>query len=59
MREIGIIVLIIVLLFGATRIPELMRSIGTGFREFKKGIQGEGDNRGEKRKKPDQVEKGD
>ena len=42
-REIAIIVLLIVLLFGARRIPELMRSLGSGFREFKKGIQGEDD----------------
>jgi len=40
-REIAVIVLIVVLLFGAKRIPELMRSIGTGFREFKQGISGD------------------
>lgn len=42
-REIAVIVLIVVLLFGAKRIPELMRSIGTGFREFKQGISGDDD----------------
>ncbi len=41
--EIAIIVLVIVLLFGARRIPELMRSMGSGIREFKKGARGEMD----------------
>ncbi len=34
--EILIILLIIVVLFGAKRIPELMRGLGTGIKEFKK-----------------------
>ena len=33
--------MIIVLLFGARRMPELMRSLGSGMREFKKGVQGD------------------
>jgi len=37
--EILLIVLAIVLLFGARRIPELMRSLGGGVREFKKGMK--------------------
>ena len=41
--EIALIVLVIVLLFGARRIPELMRSMGSGLREFKKGARGEMD----------------
>jgi sec-independent protein translocase protein TatA len=39
-REISVIVLVILLLFGARRIPELMRSLGSGLREFKKGVSG-------------------
>lgn len=42
--EIVLIVLVIVLLFGATRIPQLMRSLGSGVREFKKGARGEVDD---------------
>ena len=42
--EIVLIVLVIVLLFGATRIPQLMRSLGSGGREFKKGARGEVDD---------------
>lgn len=34
--EIIIILLVIVLLFGARKIPELMRGLGSGIKEFKK-----------------------
>ena len=37
--EIIIVVGVIVLLFGATKIPTLMRNMGTGISEFKKGIK--------------------
>ena len=40
--EIGIVVLIIVVLFGAKRLPELGSGLGRGMREFKEGITGEG-----------------
>lgn len=34
--EIILIVLVIVLLFGAKKIPELMKGLGSGIKEFKK-----------------------
>lgn len=34
--EITIIVLVIVLLFGGRKIPELMKGLGQGLKEFKK-----------------------
>lgn len=34
--EIILIVLALVLLFGAKKIPELMRGLGSGIKEFKK-----------------------
>ena len=34
--EIILIILIILLLFGAKKIPEMMRGLGTGMREFKR-----------------------
>ena len=37
--ELLIIVGVIVLLFGAAKIPQLMRSMGQGLTEFKKGIK--------------------
>jgi sec-independent protein translocase protein TatA len=39
--EIGLIVLIILLLFGAARLPKLGRSVGESIRGFKKGLQGD------------------
>ena len=41
--EIILFVLIILLLFGGKRIPELMRGIGKGINNFKKGVKGEDD----------------
>lgn len=40
--EIIVIVLIIVVLFGAKKIPELMRGVGKGVKEFKDAVNGEG-----------------
>ena len=39
--EIGLIALIILLLFGATRLPKLGRSMGQSISGFKKGLQDE------------------
>ncbi len=41
LREILIIVFIIVILFGAKRIPELARGMGRGVHEFKEGMRGD------------------
>lgn len=38
-QEILLIALIVLLLFGARRIPEVMKSIGKGIRELKKGMK--------------------
>ena len=40
-REILVIALIIVVLFGAKRIPELMKGMGQGIKEFKHGMRDE------------------
>lgn len=37
--EILVIILIVVLLFGSTKIPQLMRGVGSGINEFKKGLK--------------------
>jgi len=42
--EIFIIVAIILLLFGGKKIPELMRGLGKGMNEFKRGAKGEDDD---------------
>lgn len=36
--ELIVILIIVVLLFGSTKIPSLMRSMGKGIGEFKKGV---------------------
>ena len=38
LTHILIVVLVLVLLFGANKIPELMRSLGSGMKEFKSGM---------------------
>lgn len=42
--EITIIVLVLLLLFGGKKIPELMRGLGSGMKEFKKAASGESDD---------------
>jgi sec-independent protein translocase protein TatA len=41
--EIILIVLVVVLLFGGRKIPELMKGIGQGMKEFKKAAHTEED----------------
>ena len=41
-EDLVIVLLIILLLFGAKRIPDLARSIGQSAREVRKGFNGEG-----------------
>ncbi len=38
-QEIILIVLVVLLLFGARKIPDLARGLGKGINEFKKGIR--------------------
>jgi sec-independent protein translocase protein TatA len=53
-QEILIIVVILVILFGARKIPDLARSLGRGITEFKRGIKDEDLS---DREHPPQVEK--
>jgi sec-independent protein translocase protein TatA len=39
--EVLVILVIIVLIFGTSRIPELGRGLGQGIKNFKKAIKGE------------------
>jgi sec-independent protein translocase protein TatA len=43
MTEIIIIALIVLLLFGGKKIPELMKGLGKGVRSFKDGMSGKDD----------------
>lgn len=38
--EIIIIAIVVLLLFGGKKIPELMRGIGKGIKSFKEGVKG-------------------
>ena len=40
-QELLLILLIIVLIFGTSRIPELGKGLGEGIKNFKKGLKGE------------------
>ena len=37
--EIGLIILVIIILFGGKKLPELARGLGLGLREFKKATR--------------------
>ncbi|MBI4436183.1 MAG: twin-arginine translocase TatA/TatE family subunit [Candidatus Omnitrophica bacterium] len=39
--ELLIVLAIILVLFGAKRLPEIGKALGDGIREFKKAVQGE------------------
>lgn len=39
LAEIGVVALILVLLFGARKLPELARALGSSLTEFKRGIR--------------------
>jgi len=42
--QIVVIILLVLLLFGGRKIPELMRGIGQGMKEFKKATSESGDD---------------
>lgn len=43
--HIAILVILLLLVFGAKRLPEIGRSLGSGMREFKQSVTGEGEQR--------------
>ncbi|HEX9780726.1 MAG TPA: twin-arginine translocase TatA/TatE family subunit [bacterium] len=44
--ELLLIFGIVVLLFGARRVPDIARSVGQAIREFQRSLRGNGDDRG-------------
>ena len=54
--ELLIILLVVLLLFGSSKIPQLMRSMGSGISQFKKGIK-EGEKDAEEERKAEQAKK--
>ncbi|HEY5141303.1 MAG TPA: twin-arginine translocase TatA/TatE family subunit [Methylococcales bacterium] len=51
-----IILAVVVLLFGAKKLPELSRSIGVSARELRKGLNGD-DEENKKKTKSDETDK--
>lgn len=49
MKEILVIAVVILLLFGGKKIPELMKGLGSGIKEFKKSVKDD-DNKDESEK---------
>ncbi len=54
--ELIIIALVVLLLFGATKIPQLMRGMGQGIGEFKKGLK-DGVDEEDKKSEPSEEKK--
>jgi sec-independent protein translocase protein TatA len=49
-QELLLVLLVVVLLFGATRLPQLAKSLGQSKRAFKEGLE-EGDREAQKEEK--------
>ena len=47
--QIALIVVIVLLLFGGKKIPELMRGLGSGIKEFKDASKEEESSQGDKK----------
>lgn len=56
--ELVIVLLILLVIFGAKRLPEIGRSLGSSAREFKSGITGDKDAEGEAISGPPKQEDG-
>ena len=45
-QELGLILIIVMVLFGATKVPQLMRGLGQGIKEFKTAVNDDDDSKG-------------
>lgn len=48
--QVVLIVLVLLLMFGGKKIPELMKGLGKGMKEFKDATRGEGEDEADKSK---------
>ena len=51
MTELMIILVIVLIIFGAGKLPEIGSGLGKGMRNFKRAVSGEGDDEGHKAEK--------
>ena len=49
----AIVLVVIVLFFGANKLPEIFRGLGSGMKEFKKGLSEEDEKKDEPKKDED------
>ena len=54
-----VILIILLLVFGPKRLPEMGRSLGRGMREFKDSVTGRGDDDDEHERRPPEITPGD
>lgn len=47
--ELGIILVIILVLFGGKKLPELSKSIGQSMKELRSGLNGDNDDKSDKK----------
>ncbi len=52
--ELVFVFLIVLLIFGAGKLPKIAKDIGSGIREFKKSVTGDDDDKDHKSDKKDQ-----
>lgn len=54
--EIVLVILVVILLFGGRKIPELMKGIGQGIKEFKKASSNPDETKAEEKKEPEKLQ---
>jgi sec-independent protein translocase protein TatA len=57
MQEVLVIALIVLLLFGGKKIPELMKGLGKGVKSFKDGLNDSDDEKSETKKESEKTDK--
>jgi len=57
MPEILVVLVVVLLLFGGKKIPELMKGLGSGVNEFKKASKGEDDANAASKKEEEETKK--
>ena len=57
MPEILVILVVVLLLFGGKKIPELMKGLGSGVNEFKKASKGEEEQPANSKKEEEEIKK--
>ncbi len=56
-QELLIILLIVIIIFGASKLPQLGKGMGEGIRNFKKGLKADDSKPSEDSESPSQIQK--